>query len=542
MSPFSRRLAAVPALSLLMAGTAPADAAPAPDGMFSPASIAGGLLRGVVSYARMIADIRYGALEVDGPRGALVMRDLQIAGIGQYERCRVTLGRFQISGFSFWGPESRRLHIDLSDLAIAANCFGPNAAMIAMVTGGDAIPVRTLTADIASVSGSGALMADIDIVSPGIALIEGSVDFDYVSIFSPDFFEKLAENPESDPFAEMTPEDFAPEPPGFDENGNPLPADGGTIAPPGNEPTFGLRGTLRAADLSVENLGVWERLQPILPPDAKDPQSLQALVTAPPGSKLNETQQALAGVLAGFMAKPGRVTAEIRPKAPIAFDTTPWTSPEDALALFPLRLTNALPTPPVALIADPAAGDARAMGLALAEGRGVPQNTREAVRLLEPLTGDAEVALVLARLLAASDPVTAYAHALNAAALGAPDAPAALDRIEAQLPTADILAAQAPADAALPDAAFASVVALRDAALAHEQGDGVPRSYALAWRLASSAAAAGDGAARALMTRLEARFAGAPAWAEARDAASDLAMTDWTGKALAARLADPAAK
>ena len=38
------------------------------------------------------------------------------------------------------------------------------------------------------------------------------------------------------------------------------------------------------------------------------------------------------------------------------------------------------------------------------------------------------------------------------------------------------------------------------------------------------------------MTRLEARFAGAPAWAEARDAASDLAMTDWTGKALAARV------
>ena len=70
----------------------------------------------------------------------------------------------------------------------------------------------------------------------------------------------------------------------------------------------------------------------------------------------------------------------------------------------------------------------------------------------------------------------------------------------------------------------------------------MPRSYALAWRLASSAAAAGDGAARALMTRLEARFAEVPAWAEARDAASDLAMTDWTGKALAARLADPAAK
>ena len=73
MFPFSRHIAAGSALSILMAGTALGDAAPVPNpvsnSVFSPANIVGGLLRGAVSYGRMVADIRYGALEVDGLRG-----------------------------------------------------------------------------------------------------------------------------------------------------------------------------------------------------------------------------------------------------------------------------------------------------------------------------------------------------------------------------------------------------------------------------------------------------------------------------------------
>jgi hypothetical protein len=531
MFPFSRRLATGSALAILMAGTALADAAPVSNSVFSPANIAAGLLRTAVSYARLVADIRYGALEVDGARGALILRDLQIAGVGKHERCRVSLGRVQVSGISLWAQENARLHFDISDLAIATNCFGPNAAMIGMVTGGEVIPVQTLAIDVTQNSGSGALIADIQAVSPGIARIEASADFAYVSMFSPDFFEKLAQ--------EQSHDDFATAPPTFDQDGNMIPSDEDPFAPsPSDEPEFGLRGTLRAAHLSVENLGVWERLQPILPPDATNPQSLQALVTAPDGSKLHDTQRALVTVLEGFLAQPGRVTAQIRPDAPIDFDSTAWTSPEDALALFPLSFSNALPVPPVALIADPAdSTDARALGLALAEGRGAPRNPRRAIELLEPLADDPQIALTLAGLSAETDPAGAYTHALKAADLGATGALAALDRIEAQLPTAQLLAAQAPADADLPEAVFASVVALRDAALAHEQGGGAPRSYALAWRLASPAAAAGDGAAQALLARIEARFGTDADWIKARDAAADQALTDWTGQDLATRLA-----
>ena len=104
------------------------------------------------------------------------------------------------------------------------------------------------------------------------------------------------------------------------------------------------------------------------------------------------------------------------------------------------------------------------------------------------------------------------------------------------LPTAALLAAQPAATTPLPDTAFASVAAMRDAALGYETGVGMPRSYALAWRLGSLAAAAGDGPSRSLLDRLEARFKGDPAWAATRDGAADQAAQDWTAQGLAARL------
>ncbi|MEG4641402.1 hypothetical protein VB636_00660, partial [Paracoccus sp. APAP_BH8] len=55
---------------------------------------------------------------------------------------------------------------------------------------------------------------------------------------------------------------------------------------------------------------------------------------------------------------------------------------EDAATLFLPRFSNGLTTPPVALIADPATHqDNRALGLALAEGRGVLHAALDAVAL-----------------------------------------------------------------------------------------------------------------------------------------------------------------
>jgi TPR repeat protein len=167
----------------------------------------------------------------------------------------------------------------------------------------------------------------------------------------------------------------------------------------------------------------------------------------------------------------------------------------------------------------------------------VPQNTRRAIELLKPLAEDPEVALALAALIADRRPHRLCPCA-EGAALGAPGALAALDRIEARLPTAALLAAQRPPIAAARDTAFASVPALRDAALAHEQGDGAPRSYALAWRLASSAAATGDGAAQGA-DGPAGRALSAPIRTGSRPATPRPIWqpTDWSGQDLATRLA-----
>ncbi len=541
----ARHLVCSAALCAMTFGSAPAFGQVGPEtSIFAPANIAGGLLRAGVSYARMIADIRYGALEVDAPRGAIVLRDLDIRGIGDQDRCRITLGRMQISGITFWGAEDMRGRIDAADLKIATNCFGPKAAAIGMVTGGDTIPVARLSLDWRQVTGSAASRMDLEIVSPDIARIEGSVDFDYLAVYIPDGLKKLLA--ESDPYDDdlygdsYDQDDPAMDDPAMGDPGGADPAMGDAGADP--VPDVGLRGVLRAAHLSVENLGVWDRLIPILPPDALTPQAIDSgIVTAAAGDPIRPVQDGLAAAVKAFVAQPGRISAELRPEAPVEFDSRDWTRPEDALAFFAPVFTNAAPRPPLRLIADPAAaGDARSLGLALARGDGVPMNHRRAIGLLSPLKGDAEVSLALAGMIAEADPAAAYSHAMAAANLGAPGAPAMLDMIETRMPTAALLTAQPPATAPLDKAVFVSVDALRDAALAREQGDGVPRSYALAWRLAASAAAAGDGAAQALMARLNARFGADPVWITARETAADAALADWTAWKLGTALAGTA--
>ncbi|RNF34775.1 hypothetical protein [Paracoccus methylarcula] len=524
MSPIIRCLTTGTALAVLLTSSAMAEPAPASNSIFSPSNIAAGFLRMAVSYGRMIADIRYDALEIDPERGELVIRELTIAGLGPHANCRVSLGRMRLSGISIWGAENSHTRLDAGDISVANNCFGANAAMIGMVTGGDAIPVSDLAVDTRQSMGRGALIADIEINSPGIARIEGTADFDYVSFFAPGILQELVKDEQSS---------FL-----IDPEINEYP---GTESDDTEEPTpeMGLRGTLRSAHLSVENLGLWERMQPMIPPDMLDPATIDNIVSAEPGTELHGIEQDLAETAKAFIAEPARVTAEIRPDQPIAFDSTEWETPLDAATLFKPGFSNALPTPPVALIVDPAGDgeDPRALGLALARGQGVPQNISRAIELLTPMQDDGEVALTLADLKTASDPAAAYAHALTAAETGTSGALSMLDRIEARMSTADLLAAQPAADSDLPDSVFASAVALRDAALAREEGAGAPRSYALAWRLASLAAAAGDSPARSLMARLDARFGADPAWIDIRDETADLALADWSEQDLANRLA-----
>ena len=535
MSILRRTLPSAFALTLAQGAVAqPAAPVPVPPpppaaGLPSMAEVVAGILRSAVPYASMVVDLRYGSMQADPRRGAITLHDLRVNGLGAASRCTVTLGRLDLSGLALLPADRTEARLEASDLKIANNCFGANAATIGVATGGDSIAVSTLTLDLTQHLNTGAVLADLELSAPGVARIEASGDFDYLALTLPSVLKEMAAAAEDDD-----------DPAATDDSADDT-ADG-TDAADGQDddtPEVGLRGTLRAAHLTVEDLGLFQRLKPLLPPEALTPEAIDgALITAEPGSPRRPYEEALSGAVKAFIAQPGLVTAEVRPATPITFDTLAWLSPDEALTAFAPRFVNGPASPAVALIADPAAAgtDARATGLAFARGEGVPRNPRRAVELLAPLAEDGEVALALADLTAATDPAAAYGHAQKAAAEGVAGGLAALDRIEAGLPTAALLAAQPAATTPLPDTAFASVAAMRDAALGYETGVGMPRSYALAWRLGSLAAAAGDGPSRSLLDRLEARFKGDPAWAATRDGAADQAAQDWTAQGLAARL------
>ncbi|MDO5604352.1 MAG: hypothetical protein Q4G25_04225 [Paracoccus sp. (in: a-proteobacteria)] len=510
--------------ALLMAAGTPAAAAPANAGdqIFSGTALTGALIRAAISYGRMIADIRYDSLEVDPARGGVTLRDMRITGIGQHSNCRISLGKMQVSGISFWGADDMRLRLDITDLGIATNCFGPNAAMIGMMTGRDVIPVDLLTVDSRSVASSGAAVVDIELHSAGIARVSASADFDYVSLIAPTILAGLTGQ------RGLYGDDFL-SPPGGTDHPFGSPDAGGEPMP-----EIGLRGMLNAAHVSVEDLGIWQRLSMIMPPDMADPSMADQIVTAQPGTAMRAAEEQLAQAVRGFLTDPGWLTIEVRPDHPVAFDTTTWTAPEDALVVLAPVATNAPPTPPLALIADPGTGgsDPLALGLALAEGRGLPQNPARAVMILSALPESPEAQMALARLSQGTEPATAYRHAQTAAGLGAAGAIALLDRLESRMSTADLLAVQPAVTDALSAADAGSVPALRNAALAAEEGNGVARSYQQAWRLASLAGAAGDGASHALMARLEARFGDDPDWIRARDAAAAQALNDWVSLGL----------
>lgn len=555
MTSACRRLALATSVAVVCATPLAAQPVGAPTGpadeRLSLASLTVGFLRLVVPYARMVADVRYGSLEVDGSGRGIVLRDLEVVGLGPAAQCTVSLGRLNLTGLALLPSRVDPVGLHAADLRIANNCFGPNAAAIGAVLGDDAINVSQLSLQTRSETATGALAFDLAATVPQMAKIELAGNFDSFAVISPALLQELFAPGDDEDYSSY--DEVPPDAPGFDPSQQfdpeayeapttPAPeampdgdiADDDAPAPP---PT-GVRGTLRSAHLTVQDLGGWQRIEPLVL-GGQDPSAvIDNWASSEPGTPTRAFEDRIVAAAKAFVADPGVITVSVRPAAPLPFDSTEWETPDDALALILPEVTNAPPVPAVPLLALPATGgDPRALGLAFARGEGAPRNPRRAIELLTPLQDDAEVALALADLTAASDPAAAYGHALRAAGANAPGALAALDRAEAALPVGAILGAQLPATTELPDTAFASVEALRDAALGYEQGSsGAPRSYALAWRLASLAAATGDISAQMLLDRLEARFGSDPTWRAARDGAADQAATDWTGQDLVTRL------
>ncbi|MFN4128860.1 MAG: hypothetical protein ACK4GC_03455 [Paracoccaceae bacterium] len=480
--------------------------------IFSPAGFAGMVARSAVSYGRLIADIRYDSLEVDAERGALLLRGLAIEGLGSYSECRIDLGSLKFDGLSLWSYETTRGRITVRDLSIANNCFGANAGMIGIATGGPTIRISDLDVSGVQTIGSGRTDIEFALESPDIARISAVASFDYFSLSSPDLLHHLLDSPAHDRSASPA----APDGYGMPD----------THADPTPPPVP--RGTLRNAHVTIEDRGGLERLQALLPPDAVGV-AIDEIVTAPAGSPMGDFQRDLADAARTFLANGGQMTAQVRPLEPVDFDFAQIDTPDQAIELFAPQIVEGRGSPAVALVADPSdISDPRALGLALASGQGVPRDRARAVEMLMPFAGDADVDLELARQLTAMrTPSDAYPRALSAAAGSMPDAVSLLDQIETTLPLSDILSAQQPATTELPAEVFATTDQTAELALRYARGEGIARSYGLAYRLGLIAAARGHGGAQALIDQLDRDFGEDEAWHPLTRTAIDAANDDW---------------
>lgn len=157
--------------------------------------------------------------------------------------------------------------------------------------------------------------------------------------------------------------------------------------------------------------------------------------------------------------------------------------------------------------------------------------------MLADFEDDPEVAQVMASLLIDTDAEKAYGHA-QTAAIGGVDVGALLNRIEDRLEVGQVLSLQEGSKAQPDDADLVSVAAMRNRALALEDGVGIARSYERAYLFASLAAATGDLASAQVLDRIDAHFdaRGPQEWAPRRSEVQKRALEIWLDADLAARL------
>lgn len=421
--------------------------------------------------------------------------------------------------------------IELTGVAAPLACMPPEVAGTAAIAEVDGLAVDRLFVTLDYRMNTSALSANIHLTMPGLAAVSADLDFAYVAIRG----------------------DNGPEP---------VVAD------------------LAHAVVAIEDLGLWAKANKVMPPEMTQPEALAQMVqggltemfadmnrqgpSAAPGAppRLEPAQEAFirsaaaqaqvfaeeqsAVVIETGNTHPVRLNERIMEDPALLFAVLePYVSgrPASRQEILPADLLNAALNNAGSLSDE----DKLRAGRALVTGTGAPRAPAEGMAILRPLAdaGDGEAAVAMAHAMAASDPAAAYAYALRAGAGGADTAAGLMDRLEQNLTTAQVLAAQA---AGLSDAApmprphdFVPLAAARANALAHLRGHGTVRSYARAYYWALLGQAAQDSAAASMADEIEARMrhrgeAAAAAWQAAAHQARAEAMAHWLTADYPARL------
>lgn len=441
-----------------------------------------------ITASRGMADITYEHLDVSGGGQILTIAGLVISPIlDSDDACEIVMDRLTLTSTPWGELNDLSVRIDTIGTAFDVGCLPPDARQGLDVLGQD-----RLTLDHAVFS------MDYNVPSSGAELRLTATSPENVEIAvtaSADYF--AFEGARSGPFPVIF---------------------------------------LESATVSLANLGLWEKLSPMVPAEMLDPAVLEPFITQQilnllqdggtvvvPTAAERAFVASVGQAASEFVADPRRLVLEMRPEGavyldlfayedegprPFIEDTRPLlrTAPSsDAMKIGPETLQAVLAgTAPTE--------DMVRVGLALLTGDGAPRNPTRAVEILAPMAATLDGTTLAALSRAALDPRDAYRLALRASASGGTGADAALAEAEDVLSMEDILAAQDTVGGP-PPAPDGDATALRTAALSYLTGtDGTVRNYAAAALHASLAAAGGDTAADAILDELDARFGHDPAW------------------------------
>ncbi|MEM8622941.1 MAG: hypothetical protein AAGG47_05400 [Pseudomonadota bacterium] len=483
-----------------------------------------GLLRSGIelTYDGVSSDPRSGELAVSGLRLRPKLphdtgRDCEI-GIA-----RLTLadgGRFdRVDGL-----------LSLGGVTVPAACLEPGPAAMASTFGYSVIEAENVAIEVAYDFASSALTLDIVASVARAADVTVAADFDYFWLQGVALDQEMSEDAVEDA-----------------------------------EPVAILRG----AEITLENRGLFEALEPLIGQQLGDPAAVPALVQAgliqvlsgegtrtPTAEELAFVEE-LSGEVGRFVADRDRLVVTLAPEAPVRLTEEMFEDPAAIVA----ALAPSAGSAPAArsAILDPAllsqlGEDADALdpatrlavGRALVTGIGAPRALDAGIALLAPMAeaGDGAAALLVAEAAAAAgETEDAYRHALLALSAGKSEAVAIADSMEAGLDLDTILALQAAVTGTVAADGLLSAGDIGGMATLAERlatGHGGPRSYESALYWATLASAGGDRAAAALVRRLDNRFARRPEeaarWAEASRIASERALETWVAGGLAARV------
>jgi hypothetical protein len=327
---------------------------------------------------------------------------------------------------------------------------------------------------------------------------------------------------------------------------------------------------LDSATLTLENRGIWQSVQGMLPPPMTAENSgmfLEGMIGEgladenPDGEGLTDSQRAFARSVAEtwpkFLENPATLVLETGNESDefldfiameddlrIVFDTL-----QPRLSLSPARRGEMLPLDLVsAAMGDGLSGlsdeDRRWVGMALVSGEGAPRFVARGADILTEFaeSADGPAALALSEAMEARDPAAAYRWALLAGETGEAGATARLDRLERKLGFAEVIALQLAThgdELELDPAYMTSVAAIRDQAAMRLSGRGKTRSYAFAATWATLGRAAGDAESADILAEIDERVrlsGGAEAWAGHEADLGGIAMDAWIAQDLPASL------